>query len=84
MLVLCEVYPAGEAPITGADGKALARAIRQRGVIDPIFVSDIEQVGKTLEGVLIPNDVVLTLGAGSIGSVAAGLPEHFMAMEQVQ
>jgi len=84
VLVLCEVYPAGEAPITGADGKALARAIRQRGVIDPIFVSDIEQVGKTLEGVLIPNDVVLTLGAGSIGSVAAGLPEHFTSMEQVQ
>ncbi len=77
VLVLCEVYPAGEAPIAGADGRALARAIRQRGVIDPIFVSEIEQVAKTLEGVLIPNDVVLTLGAGSIGAVAAGLPEHF-------
>jgi len=81
VLVLCEVYPAGEAPIAGADGKALARAIRQRGVIDPIFVTDIEQVGKTLEGVLIPNDVVLTLGAGSIGSVAAGLPNHFSSLE---
>ena len=81
VLVLCEVYPAGEAPIAGADGKALARAIRQRGVIDPIFVTDIAQVGKTLEGVLIPNDVVLTLGAGSIGSVAAGLPNHFSSLE---
>ena len=83
VLVLCEVYPAGEVPIAGADSKALARAIRQRGVIDPIFVSDIEQVGKTLEGVLIPNDVVLTLGAGSIGGVAASLPEHFKSVEAV-
>ncbi len=81
VLVLCEVYPAGEAPIAGADGRALARAIRQRGVIDPIFVADIEQVGKTLEGVLVPNDVVLTLGAGSIGGVAASLPNYFETLE---
>ncbi len=81
VLVLCEVYPAGEAPIAGADGRALARAIRQRGVIDPIFVTDIDQVGKTLEGVLVPNDVVLTLGAGSIGGLAASLPEYFASLE---
>ena len=79
--MLCEVYPAGESPIAGADGRALARAIRQRGVIDPIFVADIDQVAKTLEGVLVPNDVVLTLGAGSIGAVAASLPEHFASLE---
>ncbi len=77
VLVLCEVYPAGEAPIAGADGRALARAIRQRGVIDPIFVAEVDQVAKTLDGILVPNDVVLTLGAGSIGAVAAGLPDHF-------
>jgi len=81
VLVLLEVYPAGEAPIAGADGRALARAIRQRGVIDPIFVNDIDQVGKTLEGVLVPNDVVLTLGAGTIGSLAAGLPDYFASVE---
>lgn len=80
VLLLCEVYPAGEAPIAGADGRALARAIRQRGVIDPIFVSEIDQVAKTLEGVLVPNDVVLTLGAGSIGGVAASLPDHFASV----
>jgi len=80
-LVLCEVYPAGEVPIAGADGRALARAIRQRGVIDPIFVADIDQVARTLEGVLVPNDVVLTLGAGSIGGIAASLPDHFASME---
>jgi len=80
VLVLLEVYPAGEAPIAGADGRALARAIRQRGVIDPIFVNDIDQVGKTLEGVLVPNDVVLTLGAGTVGSLAAGLPDYFASL----
>jgi len=81
VLVLCEVYPAGEAPIAGADGRALARAIRQRGVMDPIFVAEIDQVAKTLEGVLVPNDVVLTLGAGSIGGIAASLPDHFASVE---
>ncbi len=83
VLLLCEVYPAGETPIAGADGRALSRAIRQRGVIDPIFVSAVDQVAKTLEGVLIPNDVVLTLGAGSIGATAAALPEHFADLEWV-
>ncbi len=81
VLLLCEVYPAGEQPIAGADGRALARAIRQRGVIDPIFISDtdIESVAKTLHGVLVNGDVVLTLGAGSIGAIAAALPDSFNA-----
>jgi UDP-N-acetylmuramate--alanine ligase len=79
VLLLTEVYPAGETPIVGADGRALARAIRQRGVIDPIFVSDIEAVPQTLRGVLIDGDVVLTLGAGSIGALANSLPEAFAA-----
>ncbi len=77
VLVLCEVYPAGEQPIAGADGRALARAIRQRGVIDPIFVPEVDAVAKTLRGVLVDGDVVLTLGAGSIGAVAAALPDAF-------
>ncbi len=77
VLLLCEVYPAGEQAIAGADGRALARAIRQRGVIDPIFVPEVESVANTLRGVLQDGDVVLTLGAGSIGSVASGLPELF-------
>jgi len=75
VLLLCEVYPAGEQPISGADGRALARAIRQRGVIDPIFVAEVESVAKTLSGILQDGDVVLTLGAGSIGAVAAALPD---------
>lgn len=81
VLLLCEVYPAGEQPIAGADGRALTRAIRQRGVIDPIFVPEIESVAKTLRGILVDGDVVLTLGAGSIGSVASSLPALFSADE---
>ena len=79
VLLLCEVYPAGEQPIAGADGRALARAIRQRGVVDPIFVpeTEITVIEKTLRGVLRNDDVVLTLGAGSIGAVAAALPGVF-------
>ena len=83
VLLLCEVYPAGEQPIAGADGRALARAIRQRGVVDPIFVpeTEITVIEKTLRGVLRNDDVVLTLGAGSIGAVAAALPGVFVQGE---
>lgn len=77
VLLLTEVYPAGEAPIPGADGRALARAIRQRGVVDPIFVGEIEAIAQTLRGVLADGDVVLTLGAGSIGALANSLPGEF-------
>ena len=74
VLLLNEVYPAGEAPIPGADGRALARAIRARGQIDPIFVERLEALPELLAAVLEPGDVVLMMGAGSIGRVAAGLP----------
>lgn len=74
VLLLTEVYAAGEKPIAGADGKALARAIRSRGVVEPVFVEDIEDLATLLAGVLRDDDVVLTLGAGSIGSVAQTLP----------
>jgi UDP-N-acetylmuramate--alanine ligase len=72
-LVLTEVYSAGEKPIPGADGRALARAIRARGKNDPIFVADIATLPETLKGVLKGNDVLLTMGAGNIGAVASGL-----------
>jgi UDP-N-acetylmuramate--alanine ligase len=75
--LLTEVYPAGEAPIPGADGRALARAIRQRGVVDPIFVGEVDAIAQTLRGVLSDGDVVLTLGAGSIGALANSLPAEF-------
>ncbi len=77
VLVLTEVYSAGEEKITGADGRSLARAIRNRGQVDPIFVEDITEVPKALQNVLQDGDVVLTLGAGNVGSLAGSLPEFF-------
>ena len=77
VLILSEVYPAGEAPIASADGRSLARAVRNRGVVDPIFIEDIQQLPDTLRRILQDGDIVLTLGAGDIGSVVAGLPGVF-------
>ena len=74
-LLVTEVYAAGEAPLPGADGRALCRAIRSRGRVDPVFVADVEQLPSVLGGVLKPGDVLLTLGAGSIGAVATQLPQ---------
>ena len=76
-LILSEVYAAGEAPIAGADGRSLARAVRNRGLVDPIFIEDVHTLADTLRGILQDGDVVLTLGAGNIGAVAAELPSHF-------
>ena len=75
-LVLTEVYPAGEAPIAAADGRALARAIRSRGQVEPVFVEDVETLPEVLPGVLRAGDLLITLGAGSIGAVAATLCER--------
>ncbi|MEJ2060773.1 MAG: UDP-N-acetylmuramate--L-alanine ligase [Gammaproteobacteria bacterium] len=75
-LVLLEVYAASEDPIPGADGRSLARAIRARGKVDPVFVEDIASLPEVLANVLRADDVLLTLGAGSIGAMAASLPER--------
>ncbi|HLW73716.1 MAG TPA: UDP-N-acetylmuramate--L-alanine ligase [Gammaproteobacteria bacterium] len=74
VLLLTEVYAAGEAPIAGADGRALARAIRNRGRVDPVFVQKAQELPEALAGVLKHGDLLLTLGAGDIGAVAAELP----------
>ena len=68
-----EVYPAGEEPIPGADSRSLARSIRQRSTLDPILAADAEQVATVLQRVLQPNDLLLTMGAGSIGRFAQAL-----------
>lgn len=73
VLLLTEVYAAGEAPLAGADGRTLSRAIRARGQVDPIFVEDVHELPEVLPGVLQDGDILLTLGAGDIGAVAAGL-----------
>ncbi|WJW75007.1 UDP-N-acetylmuramate--L-alanine ligase [Thiohalobacter sp. IOR34] len=79
VLLLTEVYPAGEAPIAGADGRALCRAIRARGQVDPIFVEGVAELPEALAGVLAPGDLLLTLGAGDIGTAPNLLLEHWSA-----
>jgi UDP-N-acetylmuramate--alanine ligase len=69
-LVLTEVYPAGEAPIAGADAKALARAIRARGRIDPVVVGSAAELSGVLPDVLQDGDLLLLMGAGDIGAAA--------------
>ncbi len=70
VLLLLEIYAAGEEPIAGINSRALARAIRERGKVEPILVGEIAQLPELLGSVLKQNDVLLTQGAGSIGGVA--------------
>ncbi len=79
MLLLLDVYPAGEAPIAGADARALASSIRQRGQLDPIYVDEREAVPSVLADLLEPGDVVLTQGAGNVAMVAESLRTHDFA-----
>ena len=72
-LVLAEIYAAGEAPIVAADGRALARALRVAGKIEPVFVENIADVPQTILDVARDGDVVITMGAGSIGGVPVKL-----------
>ena len=73
VLLLLDVYPAGEDPIPGADSRSLARSIRQRGQLEPIFVESVEDVPAVLGDVVGPGDVVITQGAGNIGRLAQEL-----------
>jgi UDP-N-acetylmuramate--alanine ligase len=72
-LVLTEVYPAGEAPIAGADAKALARSIRTRGRVDPVVVGGAGELREALAGMLHAGDLLLMMGAGDIGAAAQQL-----------
>ncbi len=73
LLLLLEVYAAGETPIAGADGRALARSLRQRGALDPVFTDRVSEVPMLLEDMLLPGDVLITQGAGDIGTLARQL-----------
>ena len=75
VLVLAEVYAAGEAPIAGADGRALSRAIRARGQVDPVFLETVEDLPEVLRDIVADGDIVVTMGAGNIGLVAANMAE---------
>ncbi|MBS9778120.1 MAG: UDP-N-acetylmuramate--L-alanine ligase [Gammaproteobacteria bacterium] len=72
-LVLTRVFAAGEEHIPDADGKALARAIRARGKVEPIFVKDLSKVTEQVKTIITEDDVVLVMGAGSIGQIASEL-----------
>ncbi len=72
-VLLAEVYAAGEAPIVAADGRALSRALRVAGRVEPVFVEDIGQLPQAILDLARDGDVVLAMGAGSIGGVAAQL-----------
>ena len=75
VLILMDVYSAGESVITGADGRALSRAIRMRAQVDPVFVDNWQELPKILAGIVRPDDVILTMGAGNVGHFATQLPE---------
>jgi UDP-N-acetylmuramate--alanine ligase len=73
VLLLLEIYSAGEEPIVGIDTRSICRSIRQRGKVDPIFVDEIDNLESILEGVLQKDDILLLQGAGNIGAIA----QHF-------
>ena len=75
-VLLAEVYAAGEAPIVAADGRALARALRVAGKVDPVFVDDIDAMADTIVEHAHAGDVVIAMGAGSIGNVPARVVER--------
>jgi len=78
---ICDVYPAGEQAISGASGQALCQAIRVRGVSNPIYIADVEDMKNVLAPIVQDGDVVLTLGAGSIGRVVREMAEELQRGE---
>ena len=79
VLLVTEVYAAGETPIAGADGRAICRAVRTRGIIEPVFVERVDELAEALRGVLRDGDLVLTMGAGNIGAIAQELKTRLAA-----
>ena len=81
-LLVSEVYAAGETPIVGADGRAICRAVRGRGHVEPVFVARVEDLADALRDLLRPGDVVLAMGAGNISAVAHELPARLSSGAQ--
>ncbi len=80
-LLLCDVYPAGEQPISGATGQALSQAIRVRGTSNPVFVPELEELASVMSPLIQDGDVVLAMGAGSIGKAIKQLYETYRIEE---
>ncbi len=85
-VLLAEVYPAGEAPIVAADGRSLARALRVAGKVDPVFVDEIDEMPQVILEQARAGDVVISMGAGSIGAVPAQVveqaPHHLQSLSK--
>lgn len=81
VLLMLEVYSAGEDPIPGADSRSLCRSIRARGHVDPVYVQDDEDIRKVLTGILRDGDIVVTQGAGSVGALAKQLSEQGLTIQ---
>jgi UDP-N-acetylmuramate--alanine ligase len=75
-LLVTEVYAAGETPIPGADGRAICRAVRGRGLVEPVFVEKAEDLANSLADVIRDGDVIVTMGAGHISAVSHELPDR--------
>ena len=82
VLILLDVYAAGEESIRGADGRALSSAIRMRGQVNPVFVENSEDLAQILIGIIQPGDVLLTMGAGNVGHIATQLPQQLLELAQ--
>lgn len=83
-LLLLDVYSAGEAPITGAEGRTLAGSIRQRGQVDPLFVEEKGALPDLLSTLLHPGDILITQGAGDIGGISMRLAESRLNLAEVE
>ncbi|RYZ23170.1 MAG: UDP-N-acetylmuramate--L-alanine ligase, partial [Sphingobacteriales bacterium] len=82
VLLLLEVYPAGEKPIVGADSRSLARSLRLRGQVEPILIDPVDtQLAVVLQNVLKANDLVLTQGAGNVGSISLELAQQSLYLK---
>ncbi len=80
---MTEVYAAGEAHIEGADGRAICRAVRGRGKVEPVFVPAVEELAVALTGLVRPGDVIAMMGAGSISAAAHDLAPQLDALRVV-
>src|SRR5690606_18488414 len=79
-LLVTDVYAAGEAPSEGADGRAICRAVRSRGKVEPVFVPGVEDIAASLAGIVRPGDVIAMMGAGSISGAAHELAPRLSAL----
>ena len=84
LVLLSEVYPAGETPIQAADGRALTRAIRVAGKVEPIFVEEVGNLAQAILDNAVDGDIVLCMGAGSIGAVPGKVREMLQYSEQIE